>query len=1140
MKHGNNNAACGAPTEPCKTLNFTFKLIQEMTGYNIHLDGGNSDPLTYFMPPNVAVKNVKIVNYDNSTRNPVILSRSVKPIFEVSGKFHLVSINFEKLSVASTTNNAKASLNFLNCYFNNSRIVENDKIRSKSTVVYISSSKIYSKPNTPPFLQFNNSQHIQLNIKGSQVYGSGIFISGTNFKLQIIKSNFEKFNLTLQTAKLHKSTYLGICGCVFLKSNLTLNGYGKARLERDMFNASTVTARTWRILHIYQTSFTNNNKMHLLLRDLGYVEIVHSIVWGNNGRGTVLCMRIKTLHVTNCTFENNHFKKMAKSLNNFECDGGALCLKHVKSTVIDKSKFQNNSGVQGGAIYMSQSTVSIKNTNLFYNTALLFGGALYSEGNNRITLKNSVIQGPYSTRLTPLTGHLIFSKTAMKLDNSSFFVNSNNLVNTVVIYIDTIQELRSKKHTLILSSYYLQCPVGYNVDASYWIEPKSKQYRLISSKCAPCGSGKYNLNYGYSYKTKKMVNIKQSNVTCLSCPSGGVCNNKIESAGNYWGYVDKNDNVRFIPCPINYCCTRYGTLCSSYNTCEKNRNGKLCGACKPGYSLDFLSSRCIANGNCTVLSSITFWLLYIAGACLYVFLLMYLREITLSFRKCLNFSEVKKILKVERDLEPSPEPRINIASINTTEISNCLIDVVKEDIADSNISSQSGKNFPSLDAAFERQDTDVINSAKRASGLIKIIFFFYQIEAILRVNAPLKSKYRYKPWLINSLISSVFNINIYPENTWFSACPINGLTTVKKQFVRISFIGVMFGVLIVLYFSGQVLGLYKKSVPTRNKHKCCYLNAVDDQIPAYAELPHIIRVKSCVIKLCLLGYMAISTFLLKCLHCVNIDNSFSLYIQGENDCVSSWYYWVVIFIVIVWVAPFCIVLWGGSKLLYSCKISPNEFFLILIFPPISAYYYWRTKQEGVIVLTKEDAMEAKHYLMELYEPFQRDASTSQCTMWECMLIFRKMFLVIIYTVVIHPIGKLYTLLFLLVIYLIHHIYQQPYYDKFLNFVESVSLVVLCFLAAVNLFWAQIYMMNESNVPQFSVIGEVCLHFELLVLVLPVIIVGIAVVRFLSIRLMRYYNHSGLTRIVSRFQRGGDAVTCENPNIDEEICDDQEI
>ena len=507
---------------------------------------------------------------------------------------------------------------------------------------------------------------------------------------------------------------------------------------------------------------------------------------------------------------------------------------------------------------------------------------------------------------------------------------------------------------------------------------------------------------------------------------------------------------------------------------------------------------------------------------------------------------LKKTFKVERDYKPTtPEPRVNITSINTTENSNSLVDVdnnpgVKEDISDSNMSSQSEENFPSLDIAFERQETDGFNSAKRASGLIKIIFFFYQIEAILRVNAPLKSKYRYKPWLINSLISSVFNINIYPENTWFSACPINGLTTVKKQFVRMSFIGVMFGVLLVLYFCGQVLGLYKKSIPTRNKHKCCYLNAVDDQIPDYAELPHIIRVKSCAIKLCLLGYMSISTFLFKCLHCVNIDNSFNLYIQGENHCVSSWYYWVVIIIVIVWVVPFGFALWGGSKLLYSCKISPNEFFLILIFPPISAYYRWRKKQEGLIVLTKEDAMEAKHHLMELYEPFQRDASTSQCTMWECMLIFRKMILVIIYTFVIHPIGKLYTLLFLLAIYLIHHIYQQPYYDKFLNFVESVSLVVLCFLAAVNLFWAQIDMMNDSHVPNFSAIGEVFLHFELVVLLLPVIIVVIAVVLFLSIRLMRCYNDSVLMRIVSRFQRGGGAVTCEDPNVYEELRNDQEI
>ena len=57
--------------------------------------------------------------------------------------------------------------------------------------------------------------------------------------IQIRKSNFEKFHLTLQTANLKKSTTLGISDCVFRKSNLNLDGYGKASLKRDMFITST-------------------------------------------------------------------------------------------------------------------------------------------------------------------------------------------------------------------------------------------------------------------------------------------------------------------------------------------------------------------------------------------------------------------------------------------------------------------------------------------------------------------------------------------------------------------------------------------------------------------------------------------------------------------------------------------------------------------------------------------------------------------------------------------------------------------------------------------------------------------------------------------------------------------------------------
>ena len=149
---------------------------------------------------------------------------------------------------------------------------------------------------------------------------------------------------------------------------------------------------------------------------------------------------------------------------------------------------------------------------------------------------------------------------------------------------------------------------------------------------------------------------------------------------------------------------------------------------------------------------------------------------------------------------------------------------------------------------------------------------------------------------------------------------------------------------------------------------------------------------------------------------------------------------------------------------------------------------------GSMCLSDADAMTARHMLLDLYDAFKLDSSNMHIK-WECLLIFRKLTLVCATTFIIHPIGKLYTVLVLLTTFSFQHYHVQPYANKTLNVVESCSLALLGLMASVNLFWAYNYMSNELNFPQFFNIAEMFLYFEIVVLVLPIIIIiGAAVLQ----------------------------------------------
>ena len=156
-------------------------------------------------------------------------------------------------------------------------------------------------------------------------------------------------------------------------------------------------------------------------------------------------------------------------------------------------------------------------------------------------------------------------------------------------------------------------------------------------------------DFGSAYILTKVLSVKNS-IDCTACPPGATCNYKLRSRGNFYGFFNKNRKYKFINCPNDYCCSQEGAPCVSYDTCNVNRTGLLCGSCTEGNYISYFSNKCIEASKCIASTRSIFWIFYFVSAVFLTLLLCFLKDILSILTMVVVFIK-RKILKtfVERN-----------------------------------------------------------------------------------------------------------------------------------------------------------------------------------------------------------------------------------------------------------------------------------------------------------------------------------------------------------------------------------------------------------------------------------------------------------------------------------------------------------
>ena len=216
---------------------------------------------------------------------------------------------------------------------------------------------------------------------------------------------------------------------------------------------------------------------------------------------------------------------------------------------------------------------------------------------------------------------LLFSVRPIIEVTGTIIISNVNISVTSIPGTDVIQY--STKNVIRQYPVYKNYSNVYNISSLFITCTRANvkhMATLETFRCIPCACVQdiYTLKNGSikivsrSFQNKKHEFQNEStHFTCSDCSVGGNCTDYIKSKSNFYGYKASQEEVKFVPCSWNFCCST--DLCETIDSCSKRRTGTLCDRCIKNNTESFLSTSCTSVNSCQNFAK--FWLIY----CFYAF-----------------------------------------------------------------------------------------------------------------------------------------------------------------------------------------------------------------------------------------------------------------------------------------------------------------------------------------------------------------------------------------------------------------------------------------------------------------------------------------------------------------------------------------
>ncbi len=288
--------------------------------------------------------------------------------------------------------------------------------------------------------------------------------------------------------------------------------------------------------------------------------------------------------------------------------GGALAILYEKS----QAEYAELHVLVSGSVFVN-------------NIANEGGGAIYSsQGHTSLVLYNSTFQMT-SVQSLVSSGLFLSSYSDTSIDSCGFSTVRGQ-ESSSILDLQLFNERQSVKQFTAT----ITCPQWYSVSifnekktTSVTGEDMLKRCSISCSSCSPSfyfpSDGHFLVSYNNRSTNVEVIERtfrSQSNMKCLKCPTGAECpGNYVKAKPNFWGY-ESSYRLKFYRCPLGYCCQDSAENgCDTHDSCSQNREGLLCGKCKPNFAISIFSENCIPEEYC---NASWVWPLAVCAAVLYM------------------------------------------------------------------------------------------------------------------------------------------------------------------------------------------------------------------------------------------------------------------------------------------------------------------------------------------------------------------------------------------------------------------------------------------------------------------------------------------------------------------------------------------
>ena len=378
----------------------------------------------------------------------------------------------------------------------------------------------------------------------------------------------------------------------------------------------------------------------------------------------------------------------------------------------------------------------------------------------------------------------------------------------------------------------------------------------------------------------------------------------------------------------------------------------------------------------------------------------------------------------------------------------------------------------------------------KPGGLVKIIFYYYQIVQLLRHTDGSGVKVIFVDG-IETYLSRAVNFLIVGIPSLH--CPFKDLRPVQKAIIVRS-IGYSLLILLCVFYVFAFFLKMAKKLTTRSTQEMVAFNEPRDRRSGLKHNVFHRRIAGAFANISLLMYASSTQLCLSLLHCVKLEEHKVLFLDGNIKCYETFQYFLLAYLIST-ILPFCLVPVLGSYLLKFRRIGVKQFCAACIFPlPFCCFWLY-------LLLTKcggenqtyntfeenENAFEQSNNEIPIADSNETTLKTSESAIlgvllgpfrchkdfmcfpssqipWEGFLIFRRLVLIIVLTFVQDIQLRLFLALILLVAILILHMFVNPFQRKRDNVLESFSLaihVIFCGSTSIKV----LYYGEDSPVPK---------------------------------------------------------------------------